>query len=326
MSSLLASAVIATRDRPRRVEATLRALSRQSLASERYEVVVVDDGSSPVLELSGARSGDSATVLVRLPGLGRSEARNHGARVARGGVLVFVDDDIRVGETFLEAHLAGHAEWPQALLTGAIRLPEAVLRTPFGRFRQRLEDGLLPAGRAVGLGPNFAAAGNLSIERTDFLSLGGFDPTLQSAEDQDLALRFLARGGRTGYLPEALGVHDDDALDLRRYCRRMEWGYEHLVAFCVKHPEWPDNRERHLVNGPIRWGEPPGAMLRKLLKRALASAPAAALAFAAVDLLERAAPRSAALESGYRILLGAFLLKGFSRGLERYGVPRAAAA
>ena len=56
------------------------------------EVIVVDDGST---DGSGARARDQgATVHVHAESQGPSAARNAGARLATGAVVVFVDADV----------------------------------------------------------------------------------------------------------------------------------------------------------------------------------------------------------------------------------------
>lgn len=316
MNAPAASVVVATRDRPAALHETLAHLGRQTLAAP-YEIVVVDDGSKPPLALDAPEAGPRPR-LIRLDGGGRSAARNSGAEAAGAGILVFIDDDITVGAGFVEDHLRAQREWPGVLATGAIRLPDETARTPFGRFRRHLEQNGIPQGRGLTPLRNFCAAGNMSIPRAVFQELGGFDRGIESSEDQDLALRHSARGGPIAYLPEAEGLHRDEALDIARYCRRTEWGSEHMVGFCLRYPEWVDNRERDRVNGPTRWGkEPLSASAKKVLKGLLATAPARTALFALAKALEREAPESAALQRLYRALLGLHTFRGHRRGLRR---------
>lgn len=319
-----ASVVVATRDRPEKLARTLDGLRRQAIGA--YEVIVVDDGSDPPLSML-APDAEPHLRIVRTQGTGRSEARNVGARLASGEILVFIDDDISVRPDFLGCHLGAHDEWSNALVTGAIRLPSEALRTPFGRFRQRLEDQGLPAERGPTPAAGFCAAGNTSMERARFLDLGGFDPALASAEDQDLALRHTAHGGLCCYVPEAEAIHDDDALDIRSYCRRVEWGAEQLIPFLQRHRELPENRRRVQLNGPVDWlREPPGALLRKLAKVALSRRAGLAGLFAIADWFEGSKPQSEALDSLYRLLLGIHLLRGHRAGLKLHAVGSRTAA
>lgn len=306
---LSVSIIIPTHNRPDALGHTLAAA--RTAAGEGAEVIVVDDGSTPPVALPP--DAGKAVRLLRRGGGERSAARNAGAAAAGGDLLVFVDDDVRLERGAVTAHRAAQAEWPGALCVGA--LPLAGAETPFGRFRSRLERGEVPAGRGLAEAPNFCAAGNMSIPRARFEELGGFDPALSSSEDQDLALRHTAAGGRIAYLPEAVGVHWDATRDIRAYCRRVEWGAEHLLPFCRRYPEFPANVEREAVNGPTRWGgEPLSRSLRKAAKSALGVRPALAALFALVAVLERGAPASGGLEGLYRLLLGIHLQRGYRRG------------
>jgi hypothetical protein len=313
------SVVIPTHNRPDVLPLALAKLRHQTLASSDYEIIVVDDGSSPPAALP-EEPGPPRMILTRLEGVERSLARNTGAAEARGELLVFLDDDLEVEPDFLEAHLNAHREWPGAIATGRVVLPEIGTTTPFGRFRKALEDEPIPKKRGLVEVPNFCAAGNMSIARSTFVELGGFDPAMSSGEDQDLALRHSARGGRLAYLPEAAALHRDRALDLRGYCRRHEAGSAAMIPFLRRHPDRPENRVREQLWDPIRWGaEAPGASLRKLIKAALGTAPALAVLFRGVDILERRAPDSLLLDRLYRLLLGIHLRKGYLRGLRQYG-------
>ena len=314
---MVVSVVIPSRGRPEVLAETLAALREQSLPPSDFEIVVVDDGSVPPLSLSRVEDGVRLR-LVRLDGRERSAARNAGARAAAGDILVFIDDDISVGREFVHAHLLGQREWPRALAVGSISLPDEALGRAFGRFRQQLERQGMPRQRGLTDARNFCTAANMSMRRDRFLELGGFDEELVSAEDQDFALRHRERGGAIVFLPEAASVHRDAALDIRSYCRRTEWGSERLVAFCRRHPTWPENVERDRVNGPIRLGdESVERTLRKLAKTLIALRPALEVLFAVAAILEHGAPDSWLLGRVYRLLLGAHIFRGYRRGLAR---------
>lgn len=318
IGSPLISVVIPTRNRPEALGETLRALRDQTLPLSTYEIIVVDDGSYPAVTLWSSAVGAGCTV-VRLGGAERSAARNAGARAARGDFLVFVDDDITVGREFLDAHLLGQREWPGMLAVGSISLPDETLGRPFGHFRQRLERLGIPRRRGRTDARNFCTAANMSMARRQFLQLGGFDEALISAEDQDLALRHSAAGGAIVFLTEAVGIHRDEAMDVRSYCRRVEWGSRHMVAFCRKHPTWPDNVAREQVNGPLRWArEPMAQSVRKLGKKLAGLRPILELLFGAAAVLERVAPRSPLLDRMYRVLLGVHLYRGYRYGASRW--------
>ena len=314
MNACKISVIIPTRNRPARLRKTLEGLSRQDLARECYEIIVVDDGSTLPLSLN-TNDQLQACTLIRLEGVERSAARNRGATVAVGETLLFLDDDMAVSPNFLSVHLRAHEEWRGALIVGGVRLPEETQATPFGRFRQRLEQRDTPRLPGPSAGSNFCTAANMSIGRDVFDELGGFDIGLCSSEDQDLALRHIARGAEMVFLPAAEAIHWDQSLDIRSYCGRAEWGSRLMIPFCERYRDLPDNVERNRVNGPVRLSrEPVSQSARKLIKRTIAAAPVVALLFAIASLLERIAPNGRALNRVYRLLLGAHILRGYRNG------------
>jgi glycosyltransferase involved in cell wall biosynthesis len=165
MSHMKLRVIVPTRDRPAKLGETLTALADQrGLDRGEYELIVVDDGSVPPAALP-MLAAQPVVRMIRLEGAGPSAARNCGASAARGELLVFVDDDMRVGAAFLISHWRAHIEWSEALKVGSVRLPKAAIATPFGRFRQRLEDKPIPDGGGVVQARNFCTAANMAIER-----------------------------------------------------------------------------------------------------------------------------------------------------------------
>lgn len=308
------SVIIPTHDRPEAVFRLLASLAHQSSAS--FETIVVDDGSTPALaigEIPGV-----AVRLVRTEGIERSRARNLGVTHARAPLLLFLDDDLTMGSDFIRRHVEAHERWPDALVVGKIRLDDSLIRAPFGRFRQELENAGMPAANGPVTHQNFCTAANMSVFAARFRVLGGFDPGIISAEDQDLALRHTATGGSIVYIAEAEAVHHDTARDIRAYCRRVEWGSEQLLPFFERHRNLPANAERERVNGPIRVGiDGFRSAARKVIKDVLMRYPLRAMMFALTRTLERVVPDSRALDRVYRILIGMHIRHGFMRGWQR---------
>jgi hypothetical protein len=204
------------------------------------------------------------------------------------------------------------------LVVGSIRLPHETIQSSFGRFRQKLEDTGLPQ-RGVTAKANFCAAGNMSITRRDFHEIGGFDRAIVSGEDQDLAMRHVARGRRIAFEPAAQAIHCDSALDLRAYCQRVEWGSRNLMPFVNRYPTLPDNVDRQRVNGRVRIGrEPLPLSAKKVLKSILSLSAVREVLFGVASVLEGVSAPPALLDRTYRTLIGIHMLRGYREGLQTY--------
>src|ERR1700758_1632604 len=91
-SQPLVSAVIPTRNRPDLVCRAVRSALAQTYPN--IEVIVVIDGPDPVSFASLEVLGDPRIRIIALKeSVGGSEARNTGAREAKGSYIALLDDD-----------------------------------------------------------------------------------------------------------------------------------------------------------------------------------------------------------------------------------------
>ena len=103
--SVEVSVVLCTRDpRPAELERTLAGLAAQTLARARWELVLVDNGSTPPVEGRFDLARLPARV-VREPRAGKIHAILAGLAVARAEVIVTLDDDNVLGPAYLERAL-----------------------------------------------------------------------------------------------------------------------------------------------------------------------------------------------------------------------------
>ena len=88
------SVVVPTFNRPAALASCLDALARQDYPADRYEMIVVDDGSAPTEAAAIAETATRHRVrLVRQENRGPAAARNAGVREAHGAYIAFTDDD-----------------------------------------------------------------------------------------------------------------------------------------------------------------------------------------------------------------------------------------
>lgn len=200
-----ASVIIVTRDRHDDLREALGSLEAQPGS---FEVIVVDDGSRDATPALLA-SRPEVVAVRREESAGPGVARNEGARVARGRVLVFLDSDCRVLAGWLAAMVlpleregvgaVGGAEAldPDEPLLG--RVFHFVLTSPLTSGRIRGGSG----GRAARYRPR---SYSLAVRRTDFERVGGFAP-MRNGEDIDFVTRIAALGKDLVHAPDARVHH-----------------------------------------------------------------------------------------------------------------------
>ena len=216
------SVVVATYNRPDGIINLLRDLNAQDgFAPGAYEVIVVDDGSrTPIRPLVEAETFDYPLRLVEQANAGQAVARHAGLTLARGEIVVIVDDDMRFAPTFLAAHRAAHRAGAE-VVQGAIVPPDYPLplferwhATELVRFA-----AAIAAGEAHVRGAHLAT-GNVSLRRRLYVAVGGFDPTLKRSEDRDLGIRLERSGARFGFSADAASVHNTDHVSLKVWLGR----------------------------------------------------------------------------------------------------------
>lgn len=214
--------VVATYNRPEGLTRLLEDLAVQQLPAARFEVVVVDDGSSQSVRPYVERlSLPFELQLIEQSNTGQASARDTAIRATDAELLVVVDDDMRVPPEFLSEHLALH-EAGHRLVLGEIRSAPELGRMPlFERFHARSHAMYLDAvRRGETVHGDALCTGNVSLRREDYYAIGGFDPSLPCSEDRDLGIRLERNGARPVFSERAYTVHYSDHTDLQRWLER----------------------------------------------------------------------------------------------------------
>jgi GT2 family glycosyltransferase len=201
------SIIVPTYARPVQLAHCVQSLSVLEYPHHLFEVIVVDDGSSKSLSdiISRLRGQLDVTLIEQQVRGGPAKARNTGAAQARGNFLAFTDDDCRPRPDWLQNLAARFAETPDHLVGG--RTLNSLQDNPYSSASQLILDIVYSYYNANINGPRFFASNNLALPTDGFHALGGFDPTFKTSEDRDLCDRWLQRGYRMTYAPEAVVYH-----------------------------------------------------------------------------------------------------------------------
>lgn len=173
------SVIVCTRDRARLLEPCLASLAAQTLAPGRFEVLVVDNGSTdatPALARRFAAEHAHFRVLAE-PRAGRSLAANAALHAARGRYVAFIDDDARARPAWVERILAAfETREPRPVAVGGEIHP--IYETPPPAWLPR-DDCAITWGPRPGFlrgdGAELGFAGsNMALDREVALEVGGF--------------------------------------------------------------------------------------------------------------------------------------------------------
>jgi N-acetylglucosaminyldiphosphoundecaprenol N-acetyl-beta-D-mannosaminyltransferase len=229
-----ATVVIAAYNRHERLVRLLNGLAEQDCKD--FDVVVVDDGSEPPLSVDGAGDG-LAVRVIRQPNGGAARARHAGISAATGDVVILVDDDMIVSPRFVSSHLKRHADGADVAIGRFTVLGDSpLLDFQMGGLERYFQACERDESSIV---PERLCTGNVSIRRSLYEQVGGFDPALRRCEDKELGIRLGGAGASFGFARGADIWHDDIPLTADRWLRvAFEYG-EADVAIERLHPEIP---------------------------------------------------------------------------------------
>jgi len=236
---MFVSVVIPTYNRRPILEKCLLALEQQQSCPliDRYEVVVVDDGSTdgtPDWLRQNATLFPHVRLIEQSHG-GPAEGRNRGVDHAQGDVIVFIDSDLVVTDSFLSCHAGSLvSSWAErgdrlCFTYGAV-VNTANFEQPTAE-RHKLRD----------LSWAYFATGNVAIDKDVLQRAGLFDTgfRLYGWEDLELGERLRRMGVKLIKCPAAVGYHWHPALTLDQIPRLIQVEGERArmgLVFFRKHP------------------------------------------------------------------------------------------
>jgi len=241
----LFSVVVPTLGSEAKLAPLIAGLARQTLARERFEVIVVFDGLEPAPAIRSALEAIGARILELETRSGPPIARNRGAKLASGEFLVSADDDI-----------VPEPDW-------LARAAERIAAEPDLDVIEGLT--VKPGGRPVRVRADESAQYilcNLFVRRSLFERIGGFhegyyDPEngVFFREDADLGYTLEQAGARVGREPLAVVTHP---IEHPGFWDPVRWAerYEMDALLALRYPDrFRERIEVHQL-GPVRIRRP----------------------------------------------------------------------
>ncbi len=209
---------------------------------EEYEVIVVDDGSTPSLQsmLDVSSEAIQFIYLPRCEQSSRSRARNSGAAIAKGKLIVFIDSDCVVRNNFLQSYEQTFIEKPglSAVLGGLQYVDHNAVPAPlstealdqlaqtdmYNRHDYRYRLLALNNNSIENISANWLLflSGNFCIKKCVFFDVGQFEERFLKwgSEDSELGYR-LAKKGYTYELTSNkvfhISDHSAEGISIDRY-------------------------------------------------------------------------------------------------------------
>ncbi len=247
------SVTVVSYNRRERLAQVLEALGAQTYPADRFETVIVLDGSTDgSAERARGMELPYSLRVIEQDNRGPAAARNRAVSEASAPIVVTLDDDIVPEPAFVAAHAEAHRQagenhvvlghCPQAT-------PVRDLASLSGWhwyadfYRRRAEPNHVWSYADFG-------EGNTSLPRDLVLAVGGWDERFRDNQDWEVALRLLERGARFRDCPEAVGLHHVE-VGLPSVLRKERVHGRADVALARKHPRLLSHL--HLANLADAW-------------------------------------------------------------------------
>lgn len=242
------SVVICTRNRAAILRRVLASVCTQTLPSDSYEIIVVDNASSdetPSVARAFSDTQDINYIYESTPGL--SHARNTGWKNARGTYVAFLDDDATAHEIWLETlcSVFDNAREPHVCVGGKVVPEFEDPRPPWLPDELLFCLGALDCADAPAVLNDttyFLHGCNMAFRKETLEHFGGFQDqlgrkrySLRSGEDVFLQEQIRASGGRLLYHPNAAVTHHIPTARLTRRWFLARLYFEGISTARIEH-------------------------------------------------------------------------------------------
>lgn len=221
------SAILTTYNRAHLLPRVLSGFLDQRLAQDRFELVVIDDGSSDnTAEVLEGFASKLPMRVFRQQQAGLAAAKNLGIFVSRAPIVLFLDDDDVPTPTLLSAHLAGHLlhQERSSVILGFTELSPEIADLPLmrhvtGAGGQLFSQDWMRPGQALTFREFWG--GRSSCKRSLLTEFGVFNPVFRfGCEDIELSWRLEALQGLKVMFEPAARTTMIRALSFDDFCRR----------------------------------------------------------------------------------------------------------
>ena len=319
MNQPFVSVIIPTYNRKQFLRDTLHSLSEQTFPFSRFEVIIVDDGSTENAQDILTEEYPFKISYLQQTNQGDAIARNTGALNSTADFLVFLDDDILVSKNYLAAIVAGHADSRNRIVVGLEFLWLDEERVP---MQENRGGSTSPDGQDLeGIDFTAVCSNNMSIMRESYYSVGLMQnldfPGSSMWCDIDFSYRAFLNGFEFYRSSSAVCWHRDYvSKNLENQKRRWKEAAFRAVTLFEKYPMLVQQLPMFNDKTPIDWQvDSARTILRKLARGVAASKP---FMWALENAEKHTGKRGRSgnlVQSLHRWIIGGTIYQGYREGL-----------
>lgn len=209
----------------------LQSLQQQTLPRERYEIIVVSDGSSDRTTAVAQSSGTDQVIAIAHSG--PAAARNAGIAVARGGIILFTDTDCQPAADWIECMCEPFQDPQVDGVKGVYYTRQRSLVARFVQLEYEDKYDRMAGQERIDFVDTYSAA----YRRRVFEQNQGFDPYFPraSGEDIELSYRLARQGHKLVFAPKAAVFHQHVDTIWKYLCRKYYVGFWRVRMYAL-HP------------------------------------------------------------------------------------------
>jgi GT2 family glycosyltransferase len=205
----------------------LDSLLKQTIDQTKYEIIVVDDGSTDAT--ADVVQSFENVRLIKQNNQGPAAARNNGAANAKGDIILFTDSDCVPAINWIEEMIRPFND--DAEIVGVKGIYKTDQKELIARFVQaEYEDkyDVLKRDQYIDFVDTYSAG----FKRKVFLEFGGYDTSfpVACAEDVELSFRMFSRGYKMVFNPNAVVSHRHPATLTGYLKKKYKFAFWRILA------------------------------------------------------------------------------------------------
>ena len=224
------SIIIPVRDQPRDIIECLQSLANLNYPEDKFEVLVVDDGSCN--NISDIVSSFNVRLIRLEKSQGASVCRNIGAENACGDILAFLDADCIADKNWLREIIPFFQIEGIGAVGGFV---DSYHRKSYLDRYEEVSSSLSMGQRILFQGDTesnfYVPSCNMLVSRKAFMATGGFKSGMHVGEDVDFCWRMRNLGYSLLYVPVGRIAHKHRNNLLKMLRRRNEYGTSEATLY-----------------------------------------------------------------------------------------------